>query len=188
MADSEKGSLVSSSNSSPPTIHSYGLMPVVLARRPIFTEKINCRREFEAVAADDAARLRADLAARRCPVSADVRPTARQSQSLTHWSVLAGRESPTYQPRAKSNPRAEKRPRRRFWTSFASSRIARSCVAFFRRSSNAFAVYWPCLNAFRLPFGTPGEPPRIRQRPFAIETAMVLPHDWLAYAATQGHF
>jgi hypothetical protein len=36
--------------------------------------------------------------------------TARQSQNLTQWGVLRGRESPTYQPRAKSIPRAEKRP------------------------------------------------------------------------------
>jgi hypothetical protein len=27
---------------------------------------------------------------------------------MTHWSVFQGRESPTYQPRAKSIPRAEK--------------------------------------------------------------------------------
>ena len=33
-----------------------------------------------------------------------------QSQNLTHWSVFQGPESPTYQPRAKSIPRAEKRP------------------------------------------------------------------------------
>ena len=30
------------------------------------------------------------------------------SQSLTHWSGLAGRESPNHQPRAKSIPRARK--------------------------------------------------------------------------------
>jgi hypothetical protein len=39
-----------------------------------------------------------------------VRTMGRQSQNLTHWSVFRGRESPTYQPRAKSIPRAEKRP------------------------------------------------------------------------------
>jgi hypothetical protein len=33
-----------------------------------------------------------------------------QSQNLTHWSVFRGRESPNYQPRAKSIPRAVKRP------------------------------------------------------------------------------
>jgi hypothetical protein len=56
-------------------------MAVLLARRPIFTEKINYLRELvDAVAADDAARLRAAFAARRCPVGADVHSTARQSQ------------------------------------------------------------------------------------------------------------
>ena len=34
--------------------------------------------------------------------------TARQSQNLTHRSVFPGRESPTYEPLAKSIPRAEK--------------------------------------------------------------------------------
>src|SRR5580704_655960 len=38
----------------------------------------------------------------------DPRQTDRQSQNLTRWSE--DRESPTYQPRAKSIPRAEKRP------------------------------------------------------------------------------
>jgi hypothetical protein len=32
------------------------------------------------------------------------------SQNLTHWRVFPDRESPTYQPRAKSIPRPEKRP------------------------------------------------------------------------------
>jgi hypothetical protein len=37
----------------------------------------------------------------------EARKMRRQSQNL---SVFWGRESPTYQPRAKSIPRAEKRP------------------------------------------------------------------------------
>jgi hypothetical protein len=36
--------------------------------------------------------------------------SARQSQNLTHWSVLTGRVHPTYQPRGKTIPRAEERP------------------------------------------------------------------------------
>src|ERR1051325_6924791 len=38
-----------------------------------------------------------------------------------------------------------------------------------RRRESASAVYRPCLNAFPLPFGAPGDsPPCIRQRPFGI--------------------
>ena len=35
-------------------------------------------------------------------------PTVCESQNLTHWSVLAGWESPTYQPRARSNSTGRK--------------------------------------------------------------------------------
>jgi hypothetical protein len=38
-----------------------------------------------------------------------------QSRNLTRRSAFRGRESPTYQPRTNSIPRAEKRPWRRCW-------------------------------------------------------------------------
>jgi hypothetical protein len=45
-----------------------------------------------------------------CVVAPNGHRGACQSQNLTHWRVLYGPESSTYQPRAKSIPRAEKRP------------------------------------------------------------------------------
>ena len=46
---------------------------------------------------------------------------------------------------------------------------ARSSDAIARRLAIASAVYSPCLRAFLLPFGAPGDfPPCIRQRPFGI--------------------
>ena len=42
-------------------------------------------------------------------------------------------------------------------------------VAICCRRQIACAVNWPCFQAFRLPFGAPGDgPPCIRQRPLAI--------------------
>jgi hypothetical protein len=46
----------------------------------------------------------------RIPAKGCIPGSRRQSQNLTHLSVFWRRESPTYQPRAKSIPRAEKRP------------------------------------------------------------------------------
>jgi hypothetical protein len=52
-----------------------------------------------------------------------------QSQNLTHWSVFRGPESPTYQPMAKSIPRAEKRPWRRCWLTDSSGHRWLSWIA-----------------------------------------------------------
>src|SRR6266567_4920414 len=51
----------------------------------------------------------------------------------------------------------------------ASALMVRRSDAISRRRAIASAVYRPCLNAFLLPFGAPGDfPPCIRQRPFGI--------------------
>ena len=54
-------------------------------------------------------------------------------------------------------------------TSRALAFMHRNSAATARRVAIASAENRPCLKAFRLPFGAPGDfPPRIRQRPFGI--------------------
>ena len=54
----------------------------------------------------------------------------------------------------------------------ASALPARTNAETERRRAIASAVYRPCLSAFLLPFGAPGDiPPCIRQRPFGIAGA-----------------
>jgi hypothetical protein len=56
-----------------------------------------------------------------------------------------------------------------YFISLVSALMVRRSDANSRPRAIASAVYRPCLNAFLLPFGAPGDfPPCIRQRPFGI--------------------
>ena len=72
-----------------------------------------------------------------------------QTQGIDLVIVLAGREV--------------------HWLAYMKVLTAFISAAISRRRAIASTVYRPCLSAFRLPFGAPGDgPPCIRQRPFFI--------------------
>ena len=109
-------------------------------------------------------------------VAVETAPGRHEAWSLTllrrQGTIQGSRGFPAKSaPGGRVSAEIEKQPHAMgvYFISLVSALMVRRSDAISRRHAIASAVYRPCLNAFLLPLGAPGDfPPCIRQRPFGI--------------------